>query len=106
MKRSGKDVQAEFLSNTISGRMFLQYFLSLLCPERDKLPEDGDRDIFRMREIIACFYRLFSKKTGTDGLLGQPGQRHYRKEANLASIRPTLTTLSHIPKMCTNRWRI
>ena len=48
MKRSGKDAQAEFFPNTISRRMLLQYFLPLLCPERDKLPEGSDRDIFRM----------------------------------------------------------
>lgn len=48
MKRSGKDAQAKFFPNTISRRMFLQYFQPLLCPERNNLPEDSDRDIFRM----------------------------------------------------------
>lgn len=48
MKWSGKDAQAEFFPNAISGRMFLQYFLPLLCPEWDKLPKDSDRDVFWM----------------------------------------------------------
>ena len=81
MKWSGKDVQAEFFPNAISGRMFLQYFLPLLCPEWDKLPKDSDREVFWML-IIPC-QRI--------QILLRIGSTSFPNRANGSQNRSTLT---------------